>query len=92
VTRTSGGAVRCRHDDPNAVVKFDALDDFEQLVFARKPAPCSGYCRDELEDHELRGVLRVRWTPEMGSSELMILLANHFRQIVEGQAGKCLLA
>ena len=49
-----------RLDDLDAVLEFDASDDFRQLVFALQSAPCFGGRRDELEDHELGGSGRQR--------------------------------
>ena len=53
-----------RHfDDLDAVLEFDALDDFGQLIFALQPSPrfCNGI--DQFEDHELGGLRRRYYAP-----------------------------
>ena len=43
-----------RHfDDLDAVLEFDALDDFRQLIFALHSSPCFRGGVDELEHHKL---------------------------------------
>jgi SAM-dependent methyltransferase len=77
-----------RHfDDLAAILEFDALDDFWQLVFALQSPPCFRGCSDELEHHELgglrrQGTLRPRcWRPLLFRTEISI---DHFR-------GRCCL-
>ena len=47
-----------RFDDLDAVLEFDALGDFGQLIFALQSSPrsCSGI--DQFEDHEFGGLGR----------------------------------
>jgi hypothetical protein len=45
-------------DDLDAVLEFDASDDFGQLIFALQSSPCFRSGVDELEDHELGGPSR----------------------------------
>ena len=48
-----------RHfDDLDAVLEFDALDDFGQLIFALRSSPCFCSGVDQFEDHELGGLRR----------------------------------
>jgi hypothetical protein len=43
-----------RHfDDLDAVLEFDASDDFRQLVFTFQSSPGFDGCVDEFEHHEL---------------------------------------
>jgi hypothetical protein len=51
----SGGVVRRYFDDLDAVFKFDASDDFRQLVFTFQSQPGFGGGVDEFEHHELGG-------------------------------------
>ena len=48
-----------RHfDNLDAVVEFDALDGFGQLIFALQSSPCFRSGVDEFEHHELGGLRR----------------------------------
>ena len=48
-----------RHfDDLDAVLEFDALDDFGQLIFALQSSPCFRSGVDKFEHHELGGLRR----------------------------------
>ena len=48
-----------RHfDDLDAVLEFDALDDFGQLIFALQSSPCFRGGVDKFEHHELGGLGR----------------------------------
>jgi hypothetical protein len=48
-----------RHfDDLDAVLEFDALDDFGQLIFALQSSPCFRGGVDKFEYHELGGLRR----------------------------------
>ena len=50
-----------RHfDDLDAVLEFDALDDFRQLIFAFQSSPRFRGGIDEFEHHQLRSLLRQR--------------------------------
>ena len=58
VTRSIGGVVSRHFDDLDAVLEFDALDDFGQLIFALQSSPCFCSGVDQFEDHELGGLRR----------------------------------
>src|SRR5881394_1650981 len=45
-------------NDLDAVLEFDALDDFGQLIFALQSSPCFRSGVDEFEHHELGGLRR----------------------------------
>ena len=48
-----------RHfDDLDAVLEFDALDDFRQLIFALRSSPCFCGGVDEFEHHKLGSLRR----------------------------------
>src|SRR5450755_4288433 len=51
----SGGVVSRHFDDLYAVLEFDSLDDFRQLVFTFQSPPGFGGGVDEFEHHELGG-------------------------------------
>ena len=54
----SGGVVSRHFDNFDAVLEFDALDDFRQLIFAPQASPCFRGGVDEFEHHQLGGLRR----------------------------------
>src|SRR3954454_13451496 len=56
----SGGGLRWRLSDLDAVTEPDTPNDLRQQVLALQPAPGFGGRHDELEDHQPGGVLRQR--------------------------------